>query len=75
MAAEVNDPPIVVTGGSVNLVFDEATLPGSGGNRSNKGKKVKHVKVVIEGATVFDGKTPSGSVEITVTYGNNSNQP
>lgn len=69
-AAEVNDPPIVVTGGSVHLDFDETSLPGGGGKHSHKTKKIKHVKVVIDGTTIFNDKTPNGKVEITVTYGN-----
>ncbi|HWW73904.1 MAG TPA: hypothetical protein VNZ44_00825 [Pyrinomonadaceae bacterium] len=70
---EVNDPPIIITGGSVHLDFDPTTLPGAGGKHSNA-KKIKHVTVVIGGTTVYDDNTPNGSVEITVTYGNsNSN--
>ena len=36
-----NDPPIIITGGSVNLQYDPATLPGSGGRHSNAGKKIR----------------------------------
>jgi hypothetical protein len=75
MAAEINDPPIVVTGGSVHLDFDDATLPGSGGNHSNANKKIRHVTVERDGAVVYDSDTPNGNVKITVTYGNNSKKP
>lgn len=68
MSAPVNDPPIIITGGSVHLDFDDKTLPGSGGKHSN-GKKIRHVKVVIDGATIYDKDTPNGKAEITVTYG------
>jgi len=70
MSAETNDPPIVITGGSVTLEFDETTLPGSGGRRSNSGKKIKHITVERDGATVYDSDTPNGCVKVTVTYGN-----
>ena len=70
-----NDPPIIITGGSVNLRFDDATLPGAGGNHSNANKKIRHVTLVIDGSTVYDGDTPNGKVEITVTYGNNNTKP
>ncbi|HJQ32009.1 MAG TPA: hypothetical protein VJ866_07520 [Pyrinomonadaceae bacterium] len=65
---ESNDPPIVVTGGSVHLDFDEKTLPGTGGKHSN-GKKLKHITVEIDGAVVLDKKVPSGDMKVTVTYG------
>ncbi len=74
--ADPNDPPIIITGGSVNLDFDPASLPGSGGKHSNAGKKIRHVKVVINGSTIYDDDTPNGKAEITVTYGNpNSTTP
>ena len=68
--ADPNDPPIIITGGSVNLKFDELTLPGVAGNHSNAGKKIRHVTVVVDGSAVYDKDTPTGKVEITVTYGN-----
>ncbi len=67
---EVNDPPIIITGGSVKLEFDDATLPGSGGNHSNAAKKIKHIKIESNGSVLFDDDTPTGRVKITVTYGN-----
>ena len=73
---EPNDPPIIITGGSVNLTFDEDTLPGASGTHSNAGKKIRHVKVVIDDTTVYDDDTPNGKAEITVTYGTpNNTQP
>jgi V8-like Glu-specific endopeptidase len=65
-----NDPPIIITGGSVYLDFDASTLPGSSGKHSNAGKKIRHVTVVIDGSTVYDDDTPNGKVEISVIYGN-----
>ena len=68
--AEPNDPPIIITGGSVNLDFDPSTLPGASGRHSNAGKKIRHVTVVIGNNTIYDQDVPNGRVEITVTYGN-----
>ena len=65
----VNDPPIVVTGGSVNLDFDDATLPGGGGKHSNSGKKIKHVTIERGGTKIYDEDVPNGNITITLTYG------
>jgi hypothetical protein len=69
-APETNDPPIVITGGSVSLDFDDTTLPGSSGKHSNGGKKIKHVTVKKGDTVVYDENIPDGKVVVTVTYGN-----
>jgi len=39
------DTPIIVTGGSVNIEFDEETFPGQGGKHSNAQRKIVSVEV------------------------------
>lgn len=65
------DPPIVVTGGSVTIDLDEDIFATSGKNqRSNSNKKIKSVEVSVNGGapTTFD--VPSGKVKVTIRYGN-----
>jgi hypothetical protein len=64
------DPPIVVSGGSVTLEFDDTQLPPNGnGKRYNANKKIKSVEVNVNGATqTFD--VPNGRVTVTIRYGN-----
>ena len=68
--AEPSDPPIVVTGGSVTLEFDNDQLPPNGnGKRYNANKKIKSVEVNVDGNTqTFD--IPNGRVTVTIRYGN-----
>ena len=69
--AEPNDPPIIITGGSVTLQFDSSQLtPAGNGKHSNAGKKIKHVTVERGGTKVYDEDVPDGRVTITVSYGN-----
>lgn len=64
------DPPIVVSGGSVTIDLNEEIFTPSGKNqRSNPNKKIKSVEVTINGNTqTFD--VPSGKVTVTIRYGN-----
>lgn len=68
--AEPTDPPIVISGGSVTLEYDDSQLPRNGnGKHYNANKKIKSVEVTINGNTqTFD--VPSGKVTVTVRYGN-----
>jgi hypothetical protein len=68
-AATPNDPPIIITGGSVRLYFDPGTLTGSGGKYSNAGKKIKRVTIEKGGATIFDQDVPDGLITVMVAYG------
>lgn len=69
------DPPIVVSGGSVNIDIDEDIFTPSGKNkRSNANKKIRSVEVTINGSTqTFD--VPNGKVTVTIRYGNNNSKP
>ena len=64
------DPPIIVTGGSVTVEFDEGQLPKeSSGKFRNANKKIRHV--LIEGD--YDpatGQVTNGNVKITISYSN-----
>ena len=68
--AEPSDPPIVISGGSVTLEFDDSQLPPNGnGKRYNANKRIKTVEVNVNGTTqTFD--VPNGKVTVTVRYGN-----
>ncbi len=71
-AQDVNDPPIIITGGSVSVKFDHGQLTSNGGDtHSNASKKVVRVKVERNGTTLLDlGQTdiPDGRVTVTVYY-------
>ena len=69
MAAEVNDPPIIITGGSVHLQFDANSLPGGGGKHSHSKKRIKHVTIEKGGKKLYDDDVPDGNITVTVIYG------
>ncbi len=64
------DPPIIITGGSVTVEFDEGQLQKeSNGKFRNANKKIR--TVLIEGD--YDrqtGKVTNGNVKITISYDN-----
>ncbi|HEV2862233.1 MAG TPA: hypothetical protein VGX48_14575 [Pyrinomonadaceae bacterium] len=64
-----SDPPIVVTGGSVSIDFDQSQLQGSNGRFNNQNKKIKRVEVTGDGIN-FAENTPNGQVTIKIYYGN-----
>jgi hypothetical protein len=68
--AEPTDPPIVVSGGSVTLEFDDTQLPPNGnGKHYNANKKIRTIEVTINGSTqTFD--VPSGKATVKIYYGN-----
>ena len=65
------DPPIVISGGSVTIDIDEDIFTPNGKNkRWNANKKIKRVEVTINGNTqTID--VPNGKVTVAVHYGNN----
>lgn len=68
-AKETNDPPIIITGGSVTLEYDSGQLPPAGGNKhSNASKKVIHVTVERNGTLILDQPINDGRVVVTVYY-------
>ncbi|MFL6335637.1 MAG: hypothetical protein ACJ754_20195 [Pyrinomonadaceae bacterium] len=64
------DPPIVISGGSVTIDIDEDIFTPNGKNkRWNATKKIKRVEVTINGNTqTFD--VPNGKVTVAIHYGN-----
>jgi hypothetical protein len=65
------DPPIVVTGGSVTIDFNEGLFPkNTTGKRSNSNKKIRRVEVVDDrGQTLFAQDIPNGKVTVTIHIG------
>lgn len=65
------DPPIVVTGGSVTLEFDDTVLPKAGnGKHSNSNKKITRVEVTDgNGAMLFEKNFTNGKVTVKVDIG------
>lgn len=64
------DPPIIITGGSVNVEFDEAQLSRRGnGHFRNDTKKIKRVEITgdYDPAT---GQVRNGNVLIKIYYNN-----
>jgi hypothetical protein len=66
---DANDPPIIVTGGSVSIEFDNDQLQGNNGRYNNEHKKIKRVEVTGDGIN-FAESTPNGKVIIKIYYGN-----
>ncbi len=65
------DPPIVITGGSVHIEFDQNnfTPDGKGKHKhSDANKKIRSVVVEVNGQTqTFN--VPNGKVTVTINYG------
>ncbi len=64
-----SEPPIIITGGSVTIEFDEGQLQGSNGKFGNQHKKIKRVEVTGDGLN-FAEDTPDGKVTVKIHYGN-----
>ena len=63
------DPPIIITGGSVTLQFDDGQLQGSAGHHHHPNKKIKRIEVTGGGLNINqDVKDPKG-LTIRVFYG------
>ncbi len=72
-----NDPPIIVTGGSVNLQYDGNQLtPQGNGKHGNPNKRLQSITIQGDGVD-FSADFPTGKgVTITINYGNgNSTTP
>lgn len=65
------DTPIVVSGGSVTIDFDDGVITkGPGGKHYHPQKKIRRVEVTDEqGQTLFAQDTPSGKVTVTIHIG------
>lgn len=63
------NPPIIVTGGSVTIEFDEDIFTPTGkGKRSNANKKIKKVVVAVNGETPTTIDVPNGKVVVEIHY-------
>ena len=70
------DPPIVISGGSVTIDFDETIFTPSGKNKhSNANKKIRSVVVEVNGQPAQTFDVPNGKVTVTINYGNPNNNP
>lgn len=68
MSSQQN-PPIIITGGSVTIEFDEDIFTPSGkGKRSNANKKIKKVVVAVNGGTPTTIDVPNGKVVVEIHY-------
>ena len=65
------DQPIVVTGGSVTIDFNDGVYPlGKDGKHYNADKKIRRVEVADEsGKTIFAQDIRDGKVTVTFTIG------
>ena len=65
------DPPIVVTGGSVTIDFpSDIFTPNGNGKHSNSNKKITSVVVAVEGEEPITVDIPNGKVTVAIHYGN-----
>ena len=65
-----SEPPIIITGGSVTVEFDETQLPRQAAGRfSNDTKKIKRIEITgdYDPAT---GQVRNGNVVIKIFYNN-----
>ena len=70
------DPPIVVTGGSVHIEFDQNNFTPDGFTPDGRGrhkhsdanKKIKIVVVEVDGQPAQTFKVPHGKVTVTINY-------
>lgn len=64
------DPPIIVTGGSVTIEFDEEKIPKLGKNKHHhKDKRIKHIKIEGDGID-YAVNVPTGKgLKITISVG------
>lgn len=65
------NPPIIVTGGSVSIEFDPLTFGDTGsGKYSNEEKVIKRVEVLGADIQNYDEDANGNDITIRITYGN-----
>ena len=77
MSSQPADPPIIVSGGSVTIEFDEDKLAKSGkGKHHHPNKKIQRVEITGGDMDLSDDKngkvtvgTNSGKVTVKIFYG------
>lgn len=71
MSNNNQDPPIVISGGSVTIAFDQSLFTKNGnGKLTNSAKKISSVEVAVEGQTPQTFEVPDGKVTVTINFGN-----
>ena len=73
--AQQQDPPIVVSGGSITVDLDENIFTKNGNKHTNPNKRIRSVKVEVEGQAAQTFTVPNGRVTVTIEYGNNNTNP
>ena len=68
MAEPGGDPPIIITGGSVTLEFDDSQLQGSNGRHQHPDKKIKSIEVTGDGININQAVNDP-KVTIKIYYG------
>jgi hypothetical protein len=64
------DPPIVISGGSVTIEFDETQIPPDGKNKfRNANKKIKRVEITGD-YNPATGQVQNGNVVVRIYYNN-----
>jgi hypothetical protein len=65
------DPPIIITGGSVTLEFDVSQLAATGvGKFSTSQKVIKRVEITGADIQNYDQDATGNDIKIKITYGN-----
>ena len=65
------DPPIVVSGGSVTIEFDPTIFtPNGNGKHTNANKKIRSVVIEVNGQAAQTINVPNGKVTVTINYSN-----
>jgi hypothetical protein len=63
------DPPIIITGGSVTLDFNDTQLQGSGGHHHHPTKQIKRIEVSGGGLNINETIKDANGLKIKVYYG------
>lgn len=67
-SSQQGDPPIVVSGGSVTIEFDEGQLTkASNGKHHHPNKKISRIEIIGDGID-FAEDTKTGNVTIKIFY-------
>ena len=67
------DPPIIISGASVTIEFDESTFPPDPTNKGkykNANKKIKRIEITGGGLPHFDEQVTGNDVVIKIYYNN-----
>ncbi len=68
--SQPTDPPIIISGGSVTIEFDETQLRETlAGKLFNPNKRIKRIEISGDDIMSFDEDTLTGKVTIKIFYG------